>query len=304
MDGVERKEFRSEIVRKEMKKLRRRKRQRIIKSMILLTILFALCVFVTAKSVLIDNKQIEITNYKLVSDKINTSIRLVIMSDLHNSEFGEKNEQLVSRIKTLEPDIILMAGDMVNDSEADVSVVIELCSSLTQIAPVYYTLGNHEGNLMYTGEKIPLDEYLYHVGVHFLYTNYEEIIIKDNTIRIGAMAADSKTYDESCRQFIEEFDSGDKFEILIAHYPDLFPEKLQSTNIDLGIAGHYHGGLIRIPGIGGLFHWDTGFFPRYAGGQYPWGEGTLIVTRGLGNHGLIPRINNKPEVAVVDIGRS
>ena len=67
------------------------------------------------------------------------------------------------------------------------------------------------------------------------------------------------------------------------------------------MAGHYHGGLIRIPGIGGLFHWDTGFFPAYAGGLYPWGEGNLIVTRGLGNHGLIPRINNKPELVVVDI---
>lgn len=304
MDGVEKKEFRSEIVRKEMQRLRMRKKRRIIKSMIILATVFALCFCVIAKSVLIDNKQIEIAHYKLVSDKINTSIRLVIMSDLHNSEFGEKNEQLVYKIQTLEPDVILMAGDMVNDSESDISVVIDLCSSLTQIAPVYYILGNHEGNLMYTGEKIPLDKYLYHVGVHFMYTNYEDIIVKDNAIRIGAMAADAKTYDESCRQFIEEFDSGEEFKILTAHYPDLFPEKLQSTNIDLGIAGHYHGGLIRIPGIGGLFHWDTGFFPRYAGGQYPWGKGTLIVTRGLGNHGVIPRINNKPEIAVVDIGRS
>ena len=87
----------------------------------------------------------------------------------------------------------------------------------------------------------------------------------------------------------------------MAHYPDLFTERLQSAKVDLGVAGHYHGGLIRIPGIGGLFHWDTGFFPAYAGGLYPWGEGNLIVTRGLGNHGLIPRINNKPELVVVDI---
>ena len=71
--------------------------------------------------------------------------------------------------------------------------------------------------------------------------------------------------------------------------------------MDLAVAGHYHGGIIRIPGLGGLYHPKTGFFPKYDGGKYELAQGTLIVTRGIGNHGLIPRINNRPELVIIDV---
>ncbi|MFR6332286.1 MAG: metallophosphoesterase [Eisenbergiella sp.] len=122
-----------------------------------------------------------------------------------------------TQLQELEPDLILMAGDMINDTDSDVSGIVDLCGYLVKIAPVYYILGNHEGNLMYTGKKVPLDKYLYEAGVHFMYTNYETITVNGNVLKIGAMAANAETYNEEDAQFEAEFEEGknSKFSWLI-----------------------------------------------------------------------------------------
>lgn len=89
--------------------------------------------------------------------------------------------------------------------------------------------------------------------------------------------------------------------ILIAHFPDLFYEKLADVNVDLAVAGHYHGGQVQLPLVGGVYSVDNGLFPQYCNGMFSLTNGHLFVTRGLGNSHRSPRINNRPEIAVIDI---
>ena len=98
-----------------------------------------------------------------------------------------------------------------------------------------------------------------------------------------------------------EFEQKDTLKILIAHCPDLFYEKMAEVNVDLSVAGHFHGGQVRLPVVGGLYAIGHGFFPKYCDGMFTLANGHLFVTRGLGNSHTLPRINNRPEIAVIDV---
>lgn len=250
-----------------------------------------------------DNTQFESTFYRVVSEKIGTSVRAVLLSDLHNSQFGENNSELIEEIRRLDPDLILIAGDMVNDDEMDTSIVLTLCEQIGKIAPVYYTFGNHEGNLVYleSGPKIPLDTELINVGVNVLYGEPQTLNIEGNELVIGRIGANDESFSDADRAEVEKLEEMEGFKILISHYPTLFYEKLSEVDVDLAVAGHFHGGLVVLPGDKGLFHEDVGFFPKYCFGQFELKNASLIVSRGLGNHGIIPRVNNCPELVVIDV---
>lgn len=247
--------------------------------------------------------QFEITYYHFETSELQEDIRITLLSDLHNHEFGEKNYELVEAIRQLQPDIIVMAGDMVDYHETDVSVVLALCDDLKRIAPVYYVLGNHEGVLMYAngGNDIPLDTYLYQLGIHVMYQGSEDVETAGGIVTLGAFSVPEDEAEYIDSQLLETFEQSENYKIIVSHFPSIFYEYLYEGDFDLAFAGHYHGGMIRIPGIGGIYHMDDGFFPRYSGGEYQLGKGTLIVSRGLGDHSVFPRINNTPELVSVDI---
>ena len=89
----------------------------------------------------------------------------------------------------------------------------------------------------------------------------------------------------------------------MAHIPVLFDKQLSRYGFDLGLAGHVHGGVVRLPFLGGLYSKEEGFFPRFTAGKYVLdGKQSLIVSRGLGDSSPFPpRINNMPELVVIDI---
>lgn len=267
---------------------------------IFLGVLF-LAVLIFFGSYLLSNK-LETTLYHLYSPKIHgaQNTRLVVLSDLHNKEFGSGNQELVDRIKALNPDLIAVAGDMVNSDDENLDIILTLCEKLVKIAPVYYSPGNHESHLMYE-KNIPLEERLNEKGVHVLVNRAESVVIHRTPFLIGGLTTAPEGYQEYGEEFIAEYEKSDEFKLLISHYPGLYYEALADTEIDLGICGHYHGGIIRIPGVGGLYHGDTGFFPEYSGGMYDLPSSTIFVSRGMGGHSGPPRINNRPELAVIDI---
>ena len=246
--------------------------------------------------------ELEITFYHLHSPKITGAeqIRVVVLSDLHNREFGPDNIELIKQIAALEPDLIAVAGDMVNAEEENLDIVLNLCGGLTEIAPVYYSPGNHESNLMYEKGR-PLESLLLEMGVHVLINRAEAVTIHKTSFLIGGLTTSPEGYEEYGAVFFEEYEKASGCKLLIAHYPSLYYEALADAQIDLGICGHYHGGQIWLPLIGGLYHGDTGFFPRYSGGMYRLPGSTIFVSRGMGGHGRFPRVNNRPELAVIDI---
>lgn len=248
------------------------------------------------------SEELETTFYHLYSPKVaaGENIRVVVLSDLHNREFGPDNADLLERIAALNPDLIAVAGDMVNADEENLDVVLTLCSGLVEIAAVYYSPGNHESNLMYE-KGSPIESLLLERGVHVLVNRAEEADIHRTPLLIGGLTTSTEDYEEYGAEFFEEYENSSAFKLLIAHYPSLYYEYLADGNIDLGICGHYHGGQFRFPVVGGLYHGDTGLFPKYNAGMYKLANGTNFVSRGMGGHNGLPRINNRPELAVIDI---
>ncbi len=248
------------------------------------------------------SNELEVTFHHLYSPKAagRENIRVVVLSDLHSREFGPGNRELVEQITALKPDLIAVAGDMVNADDDNLDVILTLCSQLTEIAPVYYSPGNHESNLIYE-KGSPIESMLLEQGVHVLINRAEEVTINRTPLLIGGLTTSTEGYEAYGAAFFEEYEKSGAFKLLIAHYPSLYYEYLADGHIDLGICGHYHGGQIRIPVAGGVYHGDTGFFPKYSGGMYQLPNSTIFVSRGMGGHNGLPRINNRPELAVIDI---
>lgn len=248
------------------------------------------------------SNELEVTFYHLYSPKTagGENIRVVVLSDLHNREFGPGNTELVERIAALRPDLIAVAGDMVNADDDNLDVILTLCSQLTEVAPVYYSPGNHESNLMYE-KGSPIERMLLELGVHVLVNRAEEVTINRTPLLIGGLTTSTEGYEEYGAVFFDEYEKSNAFKLLIAHYPSLYYEYLADGHIDLGVCGHYHGGQFRLPVVGGVYHGDTGFFPKYSGGMYRLANSTIFVSQGMGGHNGLPRINNRPELAVIDI---
>lgn len=274
------------------------KKIRIILSVVLVMLLIG----VIGEQVL--SEDLEISFNHLSSSKISKgiTIRIVVLSDLHNSQFGENNKELVYNVMSLKPDLIVMAGDMVNKNDSDTSVVLSLCSQLKEIAPVYYGLGNHETILMYTN-GVRIDQQLNELGIHVLNNTAVETEVKGTKFLIGSVLTSAQGYEneEFYSEFFKWYTQQDSFKLLITHFADLYYDILDDADFDLAVCGHFHGGHIQLPIVGGLYSPDYGFFPKYCNGQFQLEKGTIYVSRGLGDNTVIPRINNRPEIAVIDI---
>ena len=262
-------------------------------------------VLMAAAALLMSGQRLSVSRYVLETDKLENDWKIAVLSDLHNKSFGEGNCRLLEKIREYRPDTILICGDMVTRGDPDVSVALDLCRELAKLAEVYYIYGNHEGVLQYAdgGPQIPLDRYLAETGVHLLYGGLYQIRNGDGVIELFAKSINARQYreDPENQKLAAEFAEKDGFKLAMSHFPDLFYDAMADTEFDLAVAGHYHGGQIILPGIGGLYTPEAGWFPEYYGGAYPLKHGTLIVSRGLGNATAVPRINNAPELVLIDI---
>lgn len=269
-----------------------------------LTALIILALIAAAAAFLIKDSRedLEISRYEVASQKLPESFdgfKIVQLSDLHGAEFGEDGMGLVEKVKELEPDIIALTGDFVTD-EGDLAAVEKLAARLVKLCPVYFVSGNHEFG---SGLAIKVRNILERAGVKYLSNEYLTISRGEDEILLGGVEdplayADMLSPDELAQKMNDA--APDAFKILLGHrnywmteYPEL--------PVDLIFCGHAHGGLIRIPGVGGLIGTDRRLFPDFDAGQFNNGRYTLIVSRGLGNSVPIPRIFNRPEIVCVEL---
>lgn len=269
-----------------------------------LTALIILALIAAAAAFLIKDSRddLEISRYEVKSQKLPESFdgfKIVQLSDLHGAEFGEDGMELVEKVKELEPDIIALTGDFVTD-EGDLAAVEKLVARLTELCPVYFVSGNHEFG---SGLAVKVRNILERAGVKYLSNEYLTISRGEDEILLGGVEdplayADMLSPDELAQKMNDA--APDAFKILLGHrnywmteYPEL--------PVDLIFCGHAHGGLIRIPGVGGLIGTDRRLFPDFDAGEYNNGRYTLIVSRGLGNSVSIPRIFNRPEIVCVEL---
>lgn len=269
-----------------------------------LTALIILALIAAAAAFLIKDSRddLEISRYEVKSQKLPESFdgfKIVQLSDLHGAEFGEDGMELVDKVGSLEPDMIALTGDFVTD-EGDLAAVKKLAGRLTELCPVYFVSGNHEFG---SGLAIKVRNILERAGVKYLSNEYLTINRGEDGILLGGVEdplayADMLSPDELAQKMNDA--APDAFKILLGHrnywmteYPEL--------PVDLIFCGHAHGGLIRIPGVGGLIGTDRRLFPDFDAGQFNNGRYTLIVSRGLGNSVPIPRVFNRPEIVCVEL---
>lgn len=269
-----------------------------------LTALIILALIAAAAAFLIKDSRedLEISRYEVASQKLPESFdgfKIVQLSDLHGAEFGEDGMELVDKVGSLEPDMIALTGDFVTD-EGDLAAVEKLAARLVKLCPVYFVSGNHEFG---SGLAVKVRNILERAGVKYLSNEYLTINRGDDGILLGGVEdplayADMLSPDELAQKMNDA--APDAFKILLGHrnywmteYPEL--------PVDLIFCGHAHGGLIRIPGVGGLIGTDRRLFPDFDAGEYNNGRYTLIVSRGLGNSVPIPRVFNRPEIVCVEL---
>ena len=286
---------------------------------------------------LVGRVSFETVTYEVPTEKVTVPVKIAVLADLHNWTFGKDNTKLIEEIRLQEPDIIIIAGDLINSDNRDASDAIELCRKLTTAAPVYYSYGNHENIYVY-GQDIDrayLDYYkllyqndpygtmnydrfkpvhddlplaLEEMGIRLINNNAERIEVKGQTIDIAGIDNMPGSYFPYSSSMVRSFlnDEPENFKLIVAHRPTLVLGGISQQEdawYDLAVSGHRHGGIIRIPGLGGMFS-AGGFFPWFTGydaGMYETDKGTLFVSRGLGNNNILPRINNKPELAMISL---
>ncbi len=271
----------------------RRRRGRTVIAFVLLVLIF---VFMGYDS----NTRIVTEEFPVSGSKIPAAFsgfRIVQLSDLHGKSFGKNNERLVSAVKSAKPDIIVITGDLIEDGKKG-DWARTLFQSLTPIAPVYYVTGNHEWA---SGGLVELLKIIDECGVTALRNDYIALTRDNDTIILAGVDdpngfADQKTP----QQLFSEIRSKhkDKYTLLLAHRNTLL-DTYASIGADLVLTGHSHGGIIRLPFVGGVLSTDRSFFPKYDAGFFIRDKTVMFVSRGLGPFRRIPRFLNNPQIAVI-----
>ena len=228
--------------------------------------------------------------------------RIVQLSDLHGAVFGKNNSRLIDAVAAAKPDIIAITGDMA-DERTELSVIDSLLAALTELAPVYYVSGNHEWAAGRIGELTGIFEKR---GVTYLRNDYVLLTRGEESIVLAGVEdpnsfSDMITPDELMEGIRQR--EGEKYTVLLAHrnnWAELYPE----LEADLILCGHAHGGIVRLPFLGGVIGSGFRLFPEHVDGQYSVGRYELIISRGLGNSVPVPRFLNNPEIVAVTLKKS
>ena len=280
------------------------------------------------------NRNFKESFYNVSSLKANNKIRIIQISDLHNSTYGQDNSKLLNRIEKLAPHVILLTGDCADAGRPGAEKVFSLCEKLAQIAPSYYIYGNNEVETVYKmaltqdalDEKFgfnnenrnpqkllemkdDLEEKLEKTGVKVLKNEADVLKIGTTEVEIyGVLTSNPSAFwsyaGESFEQYINE--NPNNLKIMVTHEPFIYEEFAPESWGELMLCGHTHGGVARIPMLGPLYTHEGGLLPERNGdfvhGRYEVVGAPLIISAGLNNNDIF-RINNQPEVVIVDINR-
>ena len=281
-----------------------RKLSRRVKVMIILALLIIGCIILS----IWQNNSIVISKFDynsfIISEEFN-NFKIVHISDLHNKVFGKEQDKLIEKVEALEPDIIVITGDLIDRRRYNLEKSMYFINSAVEIAPVYYVSGNHEA---WSGRFSEIEERLIESSVKIIDDSETEIRRENSSIKLlGLSDPDFLTSDyidgtdtSKLEENLIRLSEGEEFKILLSHRPELF-ELYSDNNIDMIFSGHAHGGQIRFPLIGGLIAPDQGLFPKYTAGSYTNNTSTMYVSRGLGNSLFPVRVFNRPEIISVTL---
>lgn len=282
----------------------------------------------------IENRNFREIFYNVSSLKVNNPVRIIQISDLHNCQYGKDNQKLIERVKKLEPDIIICTGDIIDSSITDTEKIEYMGAELSKVAPLYFIYGNNEVECVYdiplnqidldkkfsftdeTRDETKLIDLPDELELKLEKSGYKVLKNERDTITVGTTAVDiygvltsnpSSFWTYTAKSFPNYiYENTDNLKITATHEPFIYEVFTPDYWGDLMICGHTHGGEIRVPILGPLYTHEGGLFPErndcYVYGRYDVAGRPLIVTAGLDNSNIL-RINNQPELVIIDINK-
>lgn len=267
-----------------------------------------------------ETESLEITKYEIENEKIPKefdNFKIVQISDLHNKSFGKGNKRLLEKIDSQNPDIVVITGDLVEGDNKNFDVALNLIDELLKKYKVYHIIGNHEQKSLIKKHKELYKTYfdkLYKKNIVNL--DNEKIRIKKDgkyiniyglIIPLEYYPYFFKNYENKNMKLEQDFINNklgeinrDEYNILLAHTPFFF-EDYEKYGVDLVLAGHVHGGIIRLPKVGGLLSPNREFFPKYDFGKYIKNNTTMLLSKGLGGSKVLIRFACKPEIVSITL---
>ena len=256
------------------------------------------------------NTALQLNEYTVSSPELPAAFdgfRIVQVSDLHNDDMGKPGGKVLAMLRSAQPDIIAITGDLIDSRHTDVALALEFAAEAVKIAPCYYVTGNHESRL--EEEYAQLKAGLLALGVVVLENDSVTLERDGETIRLlgiqdPSFEADYWTLfpEDVMDKNLAALSQGEGFRLLLSHRPE-YMDMYARYSIDLVLSGHAHGGQFRLPWIGGLYAPSQGLFPKYDAGLFQEGDTQMLVSRGIGSSVFPLRFNNRPEVVLITLTR-
>lgn len=255
----------------------------------------------------LENYRFVITEYEISKENIPSELngkRCICFSDLHNNSFGRNNQKLIDAIDRYSPEYIFIPGDCVNGLE-DSENAIKLLSHLSRKYTVIAANGNHE----LQHQLFMPDKYERYCNTGIINLDNEKVVLFPKC-EVYGLNIDLDFYNRINQpKFTQSYLTeklgnceNECYNILIAHTPAYIKE-YANAGFDLVFCGHYHGGFLRLPFVGGIISPQMKIFPKFSAGHYKVNECDIIVSRGLGSHTIPVRINNPPELIVINFNK-
>ncbi len=278
---------------------------------LILVIVVVLCIVMLLIGI-IDGNRFVVVKEEFTLSGLKKGCCFVMISDLHNKVYGKDNQKVMDAIKKAEPDFVVIAGDLVTShAKESMEPGIRLAKELSLYYKVYYALGNHETKLRLYPEKYKdmyrsLAAQMQQSGVEMLVD--ESCMLPEYGICMTGLELERayfKRFEKKPMEkgHLEQHIGTSRKEycnILIAHNPDYF-EEYAAWGADLVLSGHVHGGIMRLPFLGGVIAPSYRLFPKYDGGVFREGKSTMLLGRGMGAHTLPFRFFNPAQLYVVTL---
>ena len=257
----------------------------------------------------------KITKYEFSEEKIKDELSMIVLSDLHGRAMLMSDQKSIRKIRDCKPDFILLAGDMITTRQThNYESTCNYLNQLSEIAPIYYSLGNHEQKALFPSSKYYNDGQYYinkleeNPSIQIL--DNQKAIVKhgNSTIYIHGLSLSSDFFIKKPQQnqpspdihgYLGEMNHRE-CNILLAHHPKYMKQYVE-WGADYIFSGHYHGGILRLPFIGGVISPEFQLFPKYSGGSYLFGKQHGIVSRGIGIHTFPIRFLNRSQIVHVKL---
>ena len=264
---------------------------------------------------LIELKLLKVTEYSIDDNSVPKSLmgkKIALISDLHGVLYGKDQCRLLKKLEDIHPDYIALTGDLINGRrESELEYALSTLLKLSGLnIPLIYVFGNHEEKLSLN--EINPDSYERLVDIakkNSILLNDSCFCPEDSELCFVGLNLPLWLYHDHDRtgmisgkidSIIKQNDAEEKYKVLLVHDPEHF-DRYAESGVNLCLCGHLHGGIIRIPFLGGLITPRLQVFTKRSKGMFEKNDMKMIISGGTGWHDIPIRFLNRPEIVVVKL---